>query len=164
MPRALIIGIGNPLRGDDGLGWHVIERLRGRAAEESADLLACHQLTPELAAPLAQSKRVIFIDAAEGKPAGEVRVERIDSVNGPQAAPGVLSHRLDPPALVCYAKSLYGKVPEAILVSVKGSAYDFSENLSEAAMSAVPEVLRLVDDLLIAGRPGPAMEGTCLPV
>jgi len=164
MPRALIIGMGNPLRGDDGLGWHVIERLRGLAAEDGADLLACHQLTPELAAPVAQSKRVIFIDAAEGEPAGEVRVERIDAVNGLELAPDALSHCLDPPALVRYAKTLYGRVPEAILVSVKGSAYGFSETLSEAAMSAVPEVVRLVDELLSAGRQGPGMEGTCLPV
>jgi len=162
MRRALIIGMGNPLRGDDGLGWHVIERLRDRAVDDGADLLACHQLTPELAAPVAQSERVIFIDAAAGEPAGEIRVERVEAVDGSDSLPGALSHRLDPPALVGYAKALYGKVPEAILVSVKGSDYPFSENLSEAAMSAVPGVLRLVDELL-TGSPGPEMEGTCLP-
>ncbi len=163
MPRALIIGIGNPLRGDDGFGWHVIEQLRDRALGDSADLLACHQLTPEVAVQVAHSERVIFIDAARGEPAGEVRVERVDGVNRLEAA---LSHRLDPPALIRYAKALFGRAPEAVLVSVKGAAYEFSENLSEAAMSAVPEVLRVVDVLLADGRPRQTaeMEGTCLAV
>jgi len=28
MPHTLIIGYGNPLRGDDGFGWHAALRLR----------------------------------------------------------------------------------------------------------------------------------------
>ena len=31
MGRVLIIGYGNPLRGDDGFGWHAAERLRETA-------------------------------------------------------------------------------------------------------------------------------------
>ena len=40
----LVIGIGNPLRGDDGVGALLAEQAGGRSV---------HQLTPELAAELA---------------------------------------------------------------------------------------------------------------
>lgn len=162
MRRSLIIGIGNPLRGDDGLGWHVIERLRGTAAGARADLLACHQLTPELAGPMARSDRVIFIDAAEGEPAGEIRLERI---RGDKPGPSAFSHHLDPAAVAEYASALYGASPEVAILSVKGAAYGFSEDLSGPVLGAVPEVLRLVQDLLAADpQPLPTdMEGTWLP-
>ena len=150
MGRALVIGMGNPLRGDDGVGWHVIERLRDTAADERAELLACHQLTPELAGPLAQSEQVIFVDAAEGEPAGEVRLECVADTGGAWQ-PEAFSHRLDPSALVQYAKAVYGTGPKAVVVSVKGSEYGFSENLSGPVLDAVPRVLSLIEDLLTDG-------------
>lgn len=154
MERPLIIGIGNPLRGDDGFGWHVIEKLQEGDAAERADLVTCHQLTPEIAVSVAPSPLVVFVDAAQGGPAGEVEVQRIrihqvqDSAAGGACLPGALSHRLDPPELVRYAKTLYGNCPEAVVVSVKGAAYGFSEELSAPVLAAVPRVLRLVEDLL----------------
>jgi hydrogenase maturation protease len=155
MARTLVIGIGNPLRGDDGLGWHVIERLRETTGDEDSELLACHQLTPELAEALAGSERVIFIDAAEGEPAGEVRLRRFNDF-GSEAQETAFSHRLEPETLIQYTRTLYGKMPEAALISVKSAAYDLSERLSEAALGAVPRVLRLVAELSTAGLPARA--------
>ena len=37
--KALILGVGNPLRGDDGLGPEVIRLLQGDPLTEKADLL-----------------------------------------------------------------------------------------------------------------------------
>jgi hydrogenase maturation protease len=163
MARTLVIGIGNPLRGDDGLGWHVIEKLREAPAHGMPELLACHQLTPELAAAVAQSDRVIFIDAAAGAPAGEVRLQHLGEP-ADKAQPGAFSHRLDPEILIQYTKTLYGRRPEAALISVKSAAYDLSEELSEAALGAVPRVLRLVAELsAVVSHPPAADGGTWLP-
>lgn len=75
----LVIGIGNTLRGDDGVGWWLAERLEGQrpAAEEGAgpsiagsaavngwpQVRTVQQLTPELAEELQAVRRVLFIDA-----------------------------------------------------------------------------------------------------
>jgi hydrogenase maturation protease len=48
MPGTLLIGYGNPLRGDDGLGWQVADQV-ARDADKSIKVVATHQLTPELA-------------------------------------------------------------------------------------------------------------------
>jgi hydrogenase maturation protease len=65
MTRALIIGYGCPLRGDDAFGWHAAHRLLKLAGNDSVQVLATHQLTPELAEPISHADLVIFIDASE---------------------------------------------------------------------------------------------------
>jgi hydrogenase maturation protease len=153
MARALVIGLGNPLRGDDGLGWHVVQELRATLPESSAELIACHQLTPELAEPVARARCVIFVDAAIGDEAGLIKVRELDVHS---TAATALSHRLDPEALIHYAQHLYGSLPEAFMVSVNGEAYGYSETLSDAARSSLPAVLRLVGGLVpLAGCSAP---------
>ena len=49
MRRVLIIGYGNPLRADDGVGWQAARRLAELRQDEFVETLALHQLTPELA-------------------------------------------------------------------------------------------------------------------
>ena len=74
--RPLILGIGNPLRNDDGLGQVVAERL-AQAGDLDCDIRTVHQLTPELAQYMAEAGFVIMIDASrEGEP-GAVRISSL---------------------------------------------------------------------------------------
>lgn len=58
----LIIGYGNTLRQDDGAGYKVAE-IVAQWHLEGVRSIPCHQLTPDLAQDIAQSEKVIFIDA-----------------------------------------------------------------------------------------------------
>ena len=72
MRRSLVVGVGNPLREDDGVGWHLAEAL----AQTGVPTHTCHQLLPELAAELSQVDLVLFVDArAEGLEAHARSVE-----------------------------------------------------------------------------------------
>lgn len=72
--RALLIGYGNPLRSDDGLGWRVAEALRTQVEQQAAteataqaqslDIVTCQQLNPELAEAISRADLAIFVDAA----------------------------------------------------------------------------------------------------
>jgi len=131
----LIVGIGNPLREDDGAGFAVASRLGPPA-------LAVVQLTPELAEPIGRASRVVFVDAHRGTPPGEVHWEPI----GP-AAPGVLafSHRVTPADLLAAATLLGGRTPAAWLVAIGGARFGWGEALSpavEAAVAGLVERLR----------------------
>src|SRR5271166_6728975 len=76
MPGTLIIGYGNPLRGDDGLGWQVASEL-AKCVDALISVLAVQQLTPELAEPVSDADLVIFVDACcDGEP-GSWRCESI---------------------------------------------------------------------------------------
>jgi hydrogenase maturation protease len=143
MARVLLIGYGNTLRGDDALGPMAVEQLRPllARAEFEVEFEHCHQLAPELAAQLAAVDLVIFVDAAaEGRP-GLVRVERLS----PQAdGAASLTHHVQPAALLALTIALYGRAPQAMLVSSAGANFENGEGLSEGGCAALKEICRLV--------------------
>jgi hydrogenase maturation protease len=148
MPHTLIIGYGNPLRGDDGFGWHAAVRLREVIHDEGVEILPVHQLTPELMDPLSRARRVIFIDAAVGDDAGKLTVTTLAATGGP---PPAFTHFATPAALLEGARSLYGANPEALLVTVVGLDFELGEELSEP--------VRVALESLIAGKIGELIAG-----
>lgn len=147
MAVTLVIGYGNPLRGDDGLGWHVAQQLTALPRPHDLHILACHQLTPELAEPVSQAALVIFIDATpEGVP-GLLTCRWIGADPG---APTTFSHYLTPASLLACAQALYGTCPTAAVLSVAGICFGCSERLSPAMRTALPEVVARVRALAMA--------------
>ena len=150
MVRVLLIGYGNTLRGDDALGPLAIEQLRPLLPE--AEFVSCQQLAPELAEPLARCDLAIFIDAACEGEAGTVHVERL--LRQPTTEAASLTHHATPAALLELAHSLYLRVPQAMLVTGSGAAFEDHEGLGEKASDALNEICRLVPLLV---RDFPAM-------
>jgi hydrogenase maturation protease len=147
MPAVLVIGYGNPTRGDDRIGWVVAERLAEEMQDARVQVLARQQLTLDLAADLSRVERVVFIDAAVVGTPGEIRVERIDPATLPIEA---FSHQLAPAALLECARTLYGKCPEAYVVSVAGRSFEFGDELSARVEAALPEALTRVRELTLS--------------
>jgi len=147
--RTLIIGIGNPIRGDDGLGWKVAENLsRELACEPRRDdvhVLATHQLTPELAELASRADHVLFIDAAQTGDPGTMTCRRML----PDASAVRQSHALSPAALLGMTEKLYGRSPAACLLTLAGDTFSIGESFSPAVSAALPalraKIKRLVD-------------------
>ena len=55
MPAIVIFGYGNPLRGDDAVGFLVARELEIRLTGTGVRVISTHQLNPEHAEILAQS-------------------------------------------------------------------------------------------------------------
>lgn len=146
MTRVLVIGYGNTLRGDDALGPRAAEHLRPLIFP--AEVLACHQLSPELAAQLAEYDAAIFVDAAATGTPGEVRVSHVADSHGESS----LTHHVSPAALLVLARQLYGRAPRALLVTAVGAnfALHAAEDapLSSAAEDALKKICCLVPRLL----------------
>jgi hydrogenase maturation protease len=138
-PHVLIIGYGNPLRGDDGLGWRAAEQLALEWPE--AETLTCQQLTPELAGPISRAARVAFVDAAAAGPPGAISQRRLEP---DAAAPASFTHHVNPGVLLALSEKLFGHLPEAALFSVAGASFDFGQALSPAVEAALPELVRQV--------------------
>jgi hydrogenase maturation protease len=140
MLRDLIIAYGNPLRGDDSLGWHAAERLRTAINDPDIEILSLHQLTPELMDPISRAERVIFVDASEGSEPGAIEERRVD----PDAAKGAaFTHHSTPEALIAGARLLYGHAAEGRMFTVAGADFSCSPDLS-------PAVAARMDDLIAA--------------
>jgi len=144
--KVLIIGYGNSLRGDDGVGLIAAERLLDLNLGEQTEVLVRQQLTPELAEPISRANLVIFIDASVGAAAGTITSRSIAAATSPQSS---LDHDCEAPVLLRYAKEFYGKTPEAVLLTVAGDCFDYGHELSTAVSAAIPEIMKRVEELLL---------------
>jgi hydrogenase maturation protease len=141
MRDALVIGYGNPLRGDDGFGWHAAHRLAKLANYDGVHVLAVHQLTPELAELVSNAELVIFIDAShEGEP-GTWRCEEIATE---ARLTNTLAHHFTPTILLAYARTVFHVSPPALIITLGVDSFDFCESLTLGAEAALPEVLQSV--------------------
>lgn len=153
----LVIAWGNPLRGDDGVGWQVVEELERRLGRHGGSdgekvghdgsglrTVAVHQLTPELAEEVSRADLVVLVDAARDGPPGSVRCRPIEPAAARRSGPGVFSHDFDPGALLACAGALFGRQPPAYVVSIGGLNFGHAAELSDRVASAVPEAVEAV--------------------
>lgn len=133
MARKAVLGIGNPLRGDDGVGLWVVERLRGSswhvieagASLENA-LGVVRRLAPEF---------LVIVDAAEmGLPPGSVR--RLPNEESAQMLGS--THALP---LSFLLSTVRDAVEEVALIGIQPADRSLGEGLT-------PEVLAAAEDLV----------------
>ncbi len=149
-----MIGYGNPDRQDDGVAWHVLHALAVRwhlpapdfyeedfPPNEDLDLAFTLQLTPEMAEQIAGYRRVCFVDAHTGSVASDVQLVRL--AGRFQHSP--FTHHLTAETLLSMCQELYGKAPEAALVSVRGYHFEFERTLSAETATLVPEAVGLIE-------------------
>jgi len=151
MKRPVVIGYGNPLRQDDGMGWRAAELLEEKLAPGTADITECHQLTPELAAMLAGAPLVLFLDAAVNDVPGSVRYQPVD----PQP-PSAWSHHLSPGQLLALSEQVNGSAPAAFLVSGGALRTDIGDGLTPLAEQCAVEMASLAGELLAKWNPAKA--------
>ena len=135
--KRLIIGYGNPLRGDDAFGYRAAEFLREENADPEVEILPVHQLTPELADRIARASSVVFIDAAVGETPGELLKRDVQ----PDATGDPFTHQATASALLFAAQALYGRVPPATLITVTAANLDFGRPLSPPVQEALDNLL-----------------------
>jgi hydrogenase maturation protease len=136
MARVLIIGYGNPLRSDDGLGWYAAVQLFRSSASRDVEVLPCHQLTPDLAEAVSHADTVVFLDSThEGTP-GELRCREIEPVEGSAS----FSHHLSPEIVLGIARDLYGAYPHAWLLTICGHCFEPGETLSAEVARRLPDL------------------------
>lgn len=126
-----MIGIGNPLRGDDGVGALLAEQVGGRSV---------HQLTPELAADLAPLQRVLFIDAwltpEHPGPPPQPRLDTLPAQTTSAGSGG--SHHLDPGQLLAITAALYGRAPTASWLRIPGHSFSHGKDFSRGLQASLP--------------------------
>lgn len=153
LKKVLIIGYGNPDREDDGVAWHILRELTIKLGLPSPDSyedefpestlidFAFHlQLTPEMAEDVSAYEYVCFMDAHTGNIPEPVRL--IDVESEFQHSP--FTHHLTPQSLLSMCETIYGKKPEAVLLSVLGHRFLFSRELSGETAALVPQAVGLI--------------------
>ena len=129
LPRTLVLAWGNPGRLDDGLGPALAARLDS-APMEGVTVETDYQLQIEHAADLADSDRVIFVDADRTGPE-PFSFRRLEPAG---EALRYTSHEASPSAVLALCEEISGRSPEAWLLGIRGYDFDeFGEELSPRA-------------------------------
>ena len=155
MKTTLIIGLGNPILGDDGVGWKVVKRLSGLLDPDSpveTDCVSCGGLS--LMERMLGYQRVIIVDSMETGQSleGCVRVFPLADLENRYAGHSASAHDASLMTALEAAQSIGAEVPSRVdVVAIEAkNVYDFSEHLSpevqKAVQLAAKEVLKLLDD------------------
>jgi hydrogenase maturation protease len=143
MKPALLIGLGNTLRGDDGVGIRVAERARTRFPE--LDVLSVHGLSPELAETVTHYDMVMIVDASVATDTLRV-TEVLPAASGEK----IRSHTMSPAGILGLAATLYHRVPRrSVLIEVPAAECDFADTLSPRAAGQIDSCLDLVGSYLV---------------
>ena len=146
----LVIGVGNPGRGDDGLGPALIEALESDAAP-GLTLEAAYQLSLEHAAAVSAHRSVLFVDAAAD--GDEPCLLRPLAAGG---GAGYSTHVMPPEAVLAVCELAFGRAPDAWLLGVRGYDFEPGATLSEAGRANLARSLGVARQFIAAAlAPGP---------
>lgn len=145
--NTLILGVGNLLLKDEGVGIHVIQALEKETLPSGVHLMDGGTGGFHLISWLEEYKRIIMIDATlDNNPPGTIRLIRPRYAS--DFPPLMSAHEIGLRDMI-EAMQLTGYKPEIHLVVI--SVADISEvgtNLSEKVNSAIPEVINTIKKLL----------------
>lgn len=149
MSSVVIIGYGNVLRGDDGVGPLAACNLAKRLRDQPVTVIEAHQLLPEMAWLVSRAQLVVLIDAAFGAPAGQIQQQHLGpTTDWGSAKPSSVGHYLTAQQLLAICQALYGTFPEAFLITVVGSSFEIGEELSEAVKKVLPRLIDQVERIV----------------
>lgn len=166
-PAIVVIGIGNPLRGDDGIGPWLVEQALPRwlAGSEWAgvELRSCRQLLPEQALELAGVRHLLLVDAWAAENQGAPWLGPLDGrgaagAAAPPPVPGwgreggpswCAGHQLQPRELLALASALGVAPPRTDGLLVPGWCWQppsdpYQRPFSPALMRLLPRLRRLL--------------------
>ena len=137
----LVVGYGNTLRSDDGVGPMAAEAIEVRRLP-GVRTLACALLTPELAEPISQCRTLVFVDAAVDAPR-EVQLREIVPAESSQ----LMAHAASPATMLALAQDVFGHAPGAWLLTIPVEHIGIGEQLSEFAQRGLAEAVERIKGL-----------------
>ena len=146
--------LGNPILGDDGIGWKVAEEIIKQKFFESTtvevDCLAVGGLT--LMERMVGYQRAILIDAIQTgtRTPGSVVTMRLEDVPEQRAGHITSAHDVSLLTAIQLGREMGVQLPEMIfIVGIEAQrVYDISEELSPSLRSIIPNAIQLVNDLV----------------
>jgi hydrogenase maturation protease len=155
--KTLVLGLGNDLYGDDGVGCQVVlqlieERNAGKApwaAMERVDMEACGLTGLKLLDVIAGYERVIIIDTIKKD---RPETGRITLLKGSELRhiPGPSVHYVSIPQALSIGREAGLAVPSQIdVIAVEAkNLYQMGEGLTEEMTEAIPEIIAALKKLL----------------
>jgi hydrogenase maturation protease len=152
--KTLVIGLGNPILGDDGVGWQIASKLQHEKTLPSEVTIECMAIGGiSLMESLIGYDRAIIIDAivTHQAPIGSVKYFKLGDLPNPSLGHMSSAHDTSLQDALQIGHDLAAYLPNDITVVTVESqnVYDFSENLTPPVAEAVPVALKFIKQLLL---------------
>ena len=148
--KRLVLGIGNPIIGDDGVGFRVIEALEADPPSGDITLTASDVSGFAILDYIVDSDEAIIVDAIQtvNGNAGDIYRLGLDDFRVTKHTPS--AHDVDLPTALEIGKILNMQLPRKIsIVAIEiPDAYEFSNDLTPPVQAAVPLAMQMVRDIL----------------
>ncbi|MBF0503684.1 MAG: hydrogenase maturation protease [Candidatus Omnitrophica bacterium] len=138
----LVIGVGNPMRSDDGVGPYVVECIEARRLK-GVKVRVTQQLHVEDLESMLDFEKVILVDASVAGQPIDIR-----QVKGTKDLTVSSSHHLSPAMYVSLAQSIYKKDLPLQLCSVRGDSFEVGDKISPHVLACAKEAVELICSLI----------------
>jgi hydrogenase maturation protease len=149
--KTIVIGLGNPILGDDGVGWRVAEEVKRQIDPHAPVQIDCLSLGGiSLMEYLIGYERVILIDAfLSDEEVGSIKVMRLDEIPNYSAFHTANTHDTSLQTAMELGRYIGAKMPEEmIVVGISAmQVHDFGEELSPPVAASVPKAAQIVVEL-----------------
>lgn len=134
----LVIGIGNPLRSDDGVGPYVADLIEAKGIN-CVKVWVTQQLHVEDLEEILEFDRIILVDASSvGAP---LDFHQVKSIEG---QPLSSSHHLSAETFVNLAHTIYHKDLHMQLCSIRGHCFEAGDKISSQVLVCAQEAVLLI--------------------
>lgn len=150
MGKRVVLGIGNLLMRDDGIGVHAIRALDGRLPKD-VELVDGGTAGCDLLPYMTGAEKIIIIDALQGggPPGAVYRLTPQDCEE--QSLGGTISlHDLGIMVVLHDLELLEGQMPPVVIIGVEPKEIDWGMELTPEVEKSLPRVLELVERELVS--------------
>ena len=143
MDRTLIVGIGNLLCRDEGIGVHVVHKMEGIQLPPHIELLDMGTSTMDLISHLKEVKKLIVIDAmkAGGTPGTIYKCRPEDLL--PKGDEPISLHEIGVLETLSMAKKM-GMEIQTVIIGVEPKVLDWGMELTEEIKGVIPSIIEAV--------------------
>lgn len=142
MGKILVVGVGNTIMGDDGLGVYALNELESTQLPDHVELREAGTALLDALPDLKEYAKVVLIDAIAGD------AEGVNVLRGPPAAESpqaVLSlHEVGIEEALRLQRLVDGKLPEIVIIGLKPQRIAMTTELSDQVASKIPELVEAV--------------------
>jgi hydrogenase maturation protease len=144
-PSVLVLGLGNPLRGDDGVGPRVIEELSRRDLPEGATALDAGTGGLDLLHVLEGWERAVIIDAADvGREPGQFARFTPGEAWLVDSEDATSLHNAGLAEVLALAEAIGQPLPELVIFGVQPEKIGWGEGLSPVVEAVLPDLVNAV--------------------
>jgi len=145
--KVLVAALGNPDRGDDGVGAAVASKLAGRLPP-GGEVLRRRGDMLSLIDDWAGCDALVCVDAAAGAMPGHIHRIDLATEKLPKELSFASSHAMGLPEAIELARVLERAAEHIIVYAIEGRCFDAGEPLSPGILAAVDEVAdRIVEEV-----------------